>query len=313
VARRVGLGLLVALVLAAVAGFRERSMLLARLQAALAAPPALSAPGDEGAGVAWFDDYYTVEHIDEGTIAIGEPRYHQANYSYLILGSERAILFDSGPGVRDIRPVVESLTRLPVTALPSHLHFDHVGNHRRFERVALVDLPYLREQVQGGVFTPTDAQHLGFVEGFEPPPLRVTDWLAPGSEIDLGGRALALVHVPGHTHDSVALLDAGRRQLFTGDYVYEGELYAFLPGASLRDYLATAESLLPRLDEDVRLLTGHRATPPGAPLLRHRDLVDLRDALRGIRDGSLAGEGWYPRVYPVNEELVLLADPWPDL
>jgi len=38
-ARRVGLGLLVALVLAAVAGFRERSMLLARLQAALAAPP----------------------------------------------------------------------------------------------------------------------------------------------------------------------------------------------------------------------------------------------------------------------------------
>ena len=63
----------------------------------------------------------------------------------------------------------------------------------------------------------------------------------------------------------------------------------------------------------MRLLTGHRATPPGAPLLRHRDLVDLRDALRGIRDGSLAGEGWYPRVYPVNEELVLLADPWPDL
>jgi glyoxylase-like metal-dependent hydrolase (beta-lactamase superfamily II) len=288
VARRIGLGLLLALAFVALAAFRERSMLMALFIAATAGTPALSEPVDEGSGVAWFDDYYTVERIDETTIAIGEPRYHQANYSYLILGSERAILFDSGPGVRDIRPVVESLTALPVTALPSHLHFDHVGNHRRFERIALVDLPYLREQVEGGLFTPTRAQHLGFVEGFAPPALRVTDWLAPGSELLLGGRALTLLHVPGHTHDSVALFDAERRQLFTGDYVYEGELYAFLPGASLRDYLATAESLLPRLS----------------------DLVDLREALVGIRDGRLAFDGWYPRAYPVNGDLVLLADPW---
>jgi glyoxylase-like metal-dependent hydrolase (beta-lactamase superfamily II) len=215
--------------------------------------------------------------------------------------------------VRDIRPVVESLTPLPVTALPSHLHFDHVGNHRRFERVALPDLAYLREQVQGGVFTPTAAQHLGFLEGVEPPALRVTDWLAPGSEIDLGGRSLTLLHTPGHTHDSIALHDAARELLFTGDYVYEGELYAFLPGASLRDYLATAEALLPRLAEGTRLLTGHRATPPGAPLLHRRDLADLREALVSARAGTLAGEGVYPRAYPVNRDLVLLADPWSGL
>lgn len=312
-ARRIGVGLVIALALASLAAFRERAMLMALFIAATAEPPALSEPVDEGVAVSWYDDYYTIEPIDAGTIAIGEPRYHQANYSYLILGSQRAILFDSGPGVRDIRPVVESLTALPVTALPSHLHFDHVGNHRRFERIALVDLPYLREQVEGGVLTPTRAQHLGFVEGVAAPALRVTDWLAPGSEIDLGGRTLELLHVPGHTHDSVALLDAARRQLFTGDYVYEGELYAFLPGASLRDYLATAESLLPQLPEDVVLLTGHRATPPGAPLLRRADVADLRETLVGIRDGTLAGAGVYPRAWPVNRDLVLLADPWPDL
>ncbi|GAC1503872.1 MAG: hypothetical protein NVS1B6_11530 [Steroidobacteraceae bacterium] len=27
---------------------------------------------------------------------IGEPRYHQQNYSYLIVGQQRAVLFDAG-------------------------------------------------------------------------------------------------------------------------------------------------------------------------------------------------------------------------
>ena len=52
----------------------------------------------------WIDDYYVVEAIDATTIAIGEPRYYQGNYSYLIIGAERAVLFDAGTGTRDIVP-----------------------------------------------------------------------------------------------------------------------------------------------------------------------------------------------------------------
>lgn len=68
----------------------------------------------------WFDDYYVVGDLGDGTYAIGEPRYGQCNFSYLIVGSQRALLFDSGPGIRDIGKVVKTLTSLPIVALPSN-------------------------------------------------------------------------------------------------------------------------------------------------------------------------------------------------
>ena len=94
----------------------------------------------------WFDDYFIVETLDAATFAIGEPRYYQLNYSYLIVGTKRAVLFDAGSGNRDIVPVVRSLTKLPVTVIPSHLHFDHVGALGRLDHTALVDLPSLRRR-----------------------------------------------------------------------------------------------------------------------------------------------------------------------
>ena len=100
-----------------------------------------------------FDDYFVVEAIDPTTFAIGEPRYYQGNYSYLILGAQRAILFDAGTGLRDIEPVVRSLTRLPVTVIASHLHFDHVGALGRFEKTALVDEPSLRARAKDSRLT----------------------------------------------------------------------------------------------------------------------------------------------------------------
>ena len=39
----------------------------------------------------WIDDYYVVEAIDATTIAIGEPRYYQGNYSYLRRRARRPV------------------------------------------------------------------------------------------------------------------------------------------------------------------------------------------------------------------------------
>ena len=263
----------------------------------------------------WADEYYVVADLGEGTYAIGEPRYWQCNFSYLILGAQHALLFDTGPGLHDIRKVVQTLTSLPIVALPSHLHFDHVGNLARFDDIALPDLTALRHQARDGRFALGFYQFLGFVEGFQRPAFSVTRWIAPDSQIDLGGRQLTLLSVPGHTPDSVALLDRRSNRLFAGDFIYPSEIYAHLPGANLGDYRASAERVARILDGAATVYGGHgcdRLPRVELPVLHRSDVVDLERALASADTGGWrAGSGWYPREFAVNERMKLLAKyPW---
>ncbi len=276
---------------------------------ATSSSPAFSDPVNEGAEVRWYDDYFTVQELAAHTFAIGEPRYYQQNYSYLIAGTDRAVLFDAGPGLRDIRPVARSLTDRPITFIPSHFHYDHIGNEITFEHVAVVDLPYLRERAPDNRLQLGFAEHLGVSEGFEAPLLTVDEWLAPDSLIFLGGRTLRLLYTPGHTEDSVSLLDLESGQLFSGDFIYPGPLYAFLPNSGMGDYLQGAETILHAAPAHSPVFGAHRDAPPGAPQLAMSDVEDLRSALQAIRAGQLQGEGFYPVTYRVNARLELLAEP----
>jgi len=91
---------------------------------------------------------------------------------------------------------------------------------------------------------------MGLVDRRDAPSIRVAEWLEPGAVIDLGGRSLRVLSTPGHTPSSVALFDAQSKRLFIGDFIYPTTLYAFLPGASLSAYQATAKMLLGILPAD---------------------------------------------------------------
>lgn len=261
-------------------------------------------------GVRWFDDWYAIEQVAPGIHAIGEPRYHQLNWNYLIAGSDRALLFDTGPGVRNIAPVVASLTDLPVTAMPSHLHFDHTGNLHRFADLAMADLPILRACAQDGVFHAPEHLFLGSYEDMTWTPVRVARWWPVGHEIDLGGRSLEVIHTPGHSPDSVSLYDRGANILFAADFLYPGELYAQVPGVSLPDYLMAAQRLRSQLAGNPMLLCAHGKPDAdgvhGPPRLAVEDIDDLILTLEAIRGGAApASHG--PDRYPVNARIELLA------
>ncbi len=307
-ARLVVVAMLVLAATAVAALLADHRGVLLGLVAATMEIPDLAEPGDEDPEVTWFDDYYTVHPIDEATWAIGETRYHQKNFNYLIAGRDRAVLFDTGPGLRDIGPVVRSLTDRPVLVVASHLHYDHVGNHARFERGAMIDLPHLRERTEAGRLTLTEDQHLGHIEGLEAPGLPVTEWWTHEQVVELGGRRLRVLHTPGHTPESLVLFDPDRDRFYTGDTLYPGELFAFLPGSSLGDYTRSVLLLLEHGSEVARYYGAHRVADRGLPVLGRSDLVALRDTLEAIRSGERQGEDLFPKRFRVNERVTLLTD-----
>ena len=274
-------------------------------------PAPLREQGDLVENEKWFDDYYTVATLGDGLFAIGEPRVSGPVFSYLIIGETRALLFDSGMPLRNIVPVVESLTEKPVTFLPSHLHFDHVGNAARFAHIAMLDTPQTRAQITEGWFLPTSDQFLGYPEGHAIQRWHVDELLPEGAEIDLGNRTVTILRTPGHTDQSISLWDKAHGQLFTGDYIYEGALYAFLPNSSLQDYLDTADMLIDTIPDGTKLFTAHRWDMLGTPILDYQDLLDLKSTLTKVQRGELSGSGVFPVTYPVNDRVTLEADlPW---
>ena len=286
----------------------ERHRLVVKL-VALGGVPDLLPASEEGPEVRWYDDYFTVQAIDDRTFVIGEPRYYQQVFSYLIVGTERALLFDAGPGLRDVRAVAESLTSLPITFLPSHLHYDHVGNRVTFSRVAMVDLPHLRARSRDDRLPLLWSEHLGEAEGFGTPTFEVSEWWAPGSIISLGQRDLLLIHTPGHTEESVSLVDQDAGLVFAGDFIYPGPLFAMLPNSSLGDYLFGTEELLQLELGTARVFAAHRLEGPGAPSVGMEDVRDLRRTLLAIQAGKAESTGLYPVEVPVNAEIQLFIEP----
>ncbi|MCP4131978.1 MAG: MBL fold metallo-hydrolase [bacterium] len=277
----------------------------------IAEKPALLKKLELNKNAIWYDNYYAVTYIDKKTIAIGQPRYHHLNYSYLLLGEKKALLFDAGSGTRPLKPLIKKLTDLPVTVMVSHIHYDHSGNMGEFKKLALLDIKFFKKQLANGMFTPTKSQHLGFTEELPLPTVRISQWVKPGSTFDLGNRKIKIFHTPSHTPGSMMLFDKERNQIFIGDFLYNGKLFTFLPGVSLASYYKTTGKLLSRLNNKTKLYLGHsskRSINGDAPALSYSDLEDLYKLLVGIKEDTVEGSGFYPQEYKINETLSLLTD-----
>ena len=234
--------------------------------------------------------WYELERIDDATFAVHEPRYWQRSTGYLLIGAERALVFDTGPGLSDLPSVVGALTDRPVTALASHLHWDHIGGHARFARVAAPDLPAVRRRTVGSVLRTTASTALTP----RPRRFRVTEWVRPGGSIDLGGRLLDVHHAPGHTPDSIVLHDRERGLLLTGDLLYDGPLaFGLLPGSRLSDARRTVQRLAGAV-RPALVLGGHYGPLPGDRL------PALADALAAVEDGAVRARGRVVRRYEVG-------------
>jgi glyoxylase-like metal-dependent hydrolase (beta-lactamase superfamily II) len=237
-------------------------------------------------------DWFEVYRVRPGVYAIYEPHQFEEVISYLVVGTRRSLLFDTGLGVGNIREVVERLTKLPVTVLNSHTHFDHTNGNAEFSDVWNEDTPFTRANAQThSTIYGRDALAPERICGALPAGVRpdefvrrtwhTTHWIHDHEQIDLGGRHLEILFTPGHSPDSVALLDRERGLLFTGDTYYPGPIYLFTPETDLAAY-ANSVNRLVQLVPQLHLLLPSHNVPLAAPQM----LLRLNEALKKVQSGS---------------------------
>lgn len=152
--------------------------------------------------------------------------------SYLVIGDERALLFDLAVNHPDLRKYAEELAGKPVQLVLSHGHYDHIFNLNQFSEVWLHpdDEKFLREGMLG--LPPVN-------------PCREIHPLQDGDTIDLGERVLDVIHIPGHTPGSILLLDRQTKTLLSGDTCARRLLYGltdFVPTNLFCDSLRRLQS-----------------------------------------------------------------------
>jgi glyoxylase-like metal-dependent hydrolase (beta-lactamase superfamily II) len=236
----------------------------------------------------WFEVYKPAPDV----FAIYEPHQAEETIGYLIVGQKRALLFDTGMGISDIKKLTAELTKLPIIVMNSHTHDDHVGGNWEFDTIYGMDTDFTRKNAQGSredaqaEITPD--QICGRLpKGFDPKayatrPWRITAYKHDGDRIDLGGRTLEIIATPGHTPDAISLIDRGNGLLFTGDTYYPAPIWLFRPETDLKAYAASI-SRLNALAPAIKVVLGAHNIPVASPT----ELTRLVLAFAAMRKGAV--------------------------
>lgn len=254
------------------------------------------------------DDWFSVYKLPKDVYAIYEDGQWEEVICYLILGSDRALLWDTGMGMGNVRAVVDKLTELPYSVLLSHHHHDHMGGISQFadKEIYCYDSETMVDIVTNGLPV-GDENLLGeigegsfwkeYPEGFDPDTYEIKG-VAPagtvkdGDIIDLGGRKLEVVFTPGHAADCIMLIDEENGVLFTGDMYYPAELFAFSEDSDIDTYVKSLRAIVEKIDGMgiEWVYTSHNETVKGT-----QGLIDAADAMESILNGEATD-------YEVNEE-----------
>ena len=158
-----------------------------------------------------MNNWFTIDKADKNTYIISEYRHWEETHCYLLNGNQRSLLIDTGLGIGNISEAAAKLTDKPVTAVATHIHWDHIGGHKYYPD-----------------FYAHEAE---------------LDWLDGGECIRLGDRVIEVIHTPGHSPGHMCFWEEKTGYLFTGDLAYRGMLTAWFPSTDPEAYLKSLETV----------------------------------------------------------------------
>lgn len=158
---------------------------------------------------------------------------------FLLEGDDQAVLIDSGVACPDALELAKTLTDKPIILLNTHGDGDHLSGTVLFSEIHMHELDFVNCKVgsrfPGVSLVPVD----------------------DGDMIDLGGRPLRMIHIPGHTKGSLAILDVTNRVLYGGDSVQKGHIFMFGAHRDTEQYESSLDKLIAMKDEFDHIYASH--------------------------------------------------------
>lgn len=237
---------------------------------------------------------------------------------YLVQGSQRAALLDTGFGIGDLRAEVERQTKTPYQVLVSHGHLDHAGGASQFGRVFLSQADFALEKRHNTWQRRYDEILTGPggpPEGFTPQQLcpdRIEPYapLADGDVFELGGVQVEAIAVPGHTAGMMVFLIPEDRAAIFGDACGEMTL---LSRQVLPEYAAALRRLQKQQDRFDLILRNHGTFCSDHRILN--DNLELTEEILAGRDAAVplemmgvSGFAGRPRQHPGKFGNIFYAD-----
>lgn len=228
-------------------------------------------------------------------------RFGEQPHIYVVTGSDKAVVIDTGCDTADLHVFLRSLpglSSIDFFVVNTHVHYDHImGNHcfcQSGGKALRTDCVAICQGSRDRKFSEDwDRTSLRDSVDAEICPFCVTRWLDEGSRIYLNDKApckedsLEILFTPGHTPDSISLYFEAEDRLFTGDLIYPGSLCLFLIGSSLEEFRQSVDKLRVFIAEHggcTTLSCGHVT-----PKLPCSALQELHALLPKIRSRSAKG------------------------
>ena len=159
---------------------------------------------------------------------------------YIIEGSKKAMLIDTGSRCEKLEEVVRQITQKPLVVVVTHIHGDHSGNMNQFDEVYF----HAADTVLLNSFNPYKGK---------------IHFVGDGYKFDLGGTTLEVLFTPGHTPGSIVLLDRKAGNCYSGDAFGSGQVWMqLLPHVSMAIYAESCRKMEALMDKGItNIYCGH--------------------------------------------------------
>lgn len=208
---------------------------------------------------------------------------------YIIEGSKKAMLIDTGTACERLDSVVKLITKKPLITLITHIHPDHAGNIKYFD-----DIYFHRADTV--LMRMLNIEYSGKI-----------NYVNNGQKFDLGGTIIEVLHTPGHTPGSIVLLDKKNGNCFSGDAFGSGQVWMQLrPHVSMAIYAQSCRVMESIMNKDIsKIYCGHY--PYLKKALDKTYMSEMRQLAEELSNGNAPEGKPYPTKVGIGSQNPMIA------